>query len=293
MTRPNSRQTLIGIDVGGTFTDFVWLHEDNLHIHKTATTPADQSRAMVTGLDILGVDATAPIVHGTTVATNALLERRGARTALLTTRGFADVLAIGRQNRPHLYRLSQQRPPPLVPQNLRFEIAERLDQHGHVILPLHEEAFPDLVSRLREEQVESLAIVFLFSFQEPTHEQRAAELIRDQLPDLPLSLSSEILPEYREYERTATTVINAYVRPLVARYLSRLDETLSTHPISMMQSNGGTIGVQQASKQAARLVLSGPAGGVVGAFGLARQAMDTNTPHILTFDMGGTSTDVA
>lgn len=284
---------LVGIDVGGTFTDFVWLHEGALHIHKEATTPADQSHAIVAGLEWLGVGATAPIVHGTTVATNALLERRGARTALLTTQGFADVLAIGRQNRPHLYRLSQYRPPPLVPQRLRLEITERLDKSGTVVVPLNEEALPDIMARLRDEKVESLAIVFLFSFLDPTHEQRAASLIRDHLPDLPLSLSSDILPEYREYERTATTVINAYVRPLVARYLHRLDEALGTHPISMMQSNGGTIGVQQSSEQAARLVLSGPAGGVVGAFGLARQAMDTDAPHILTFDMGGTSTDVA
>lgn len=293
MTGSDRKQTLVGIDVGGTFTDFVWLREGKLHIHKAATTPADQSRAIVAGLEALGVDATAPIVHGTTVATNALLERRGARTALLTTRGFADVLAIGRQDRPHLYRLSQHRPPPLVPQHLRLEITERLDHTGTIIQPLDEKAIPDIVSLLRDEQVESLAIVFLFSFQEAAHEQRTAALIRDHLPDLPLSLSSSILPEYREYERTATTVINAYVRPLVARYLHRLETTLPTHPISMMQSNGGTVNVRQASEHAARLVLSGPAGGVVGAFGLARQAMGIDTPHILTFDMGGTSTDVA
>ena len=288
-----ANRQLVGIDVGGTFTDFVWLVDGRLEVHKAATTPADQSRAIVGGLATLGASAKAAVVHGTTVATNALLERRGARTALLTTQGFADVLAIGRQNRPYLYRLSQHRPPPLVPGDRRFEALERLDTQGRVLLPLDEDAVRALAARLVHENVESLAVVFLFSFQNPNHERRAAQLIREHLPDLPISLSIDILPEYREYERTATTVVNAYVRPLVARYLERLDDALGQRSISVMQSNGGTIGLAQASVQAARLVLSGPAGGVVGAFGLARRAMDTDAPQVLTFDMGGTSTDVA
>lgn len=279
--------------MGGTFTDFVWLLDGKLRVYKEATTPDDLSRAIVTGLEALGVAEDAAVVHGTTVATNALLERRGARTALLTTQGFGDVLAIGRQNRPHLYRLSQHRPPPLVPASRRFEVPERLDSHGRVLTPLDADATRTLAATLTEDGVESLAVVFLFSFQNPDHERQAARLIREHLPDLPLSLSVDILPEYREYERTATTVINAYVQPLVARYLKRLDTVLHKRPISVMQSNGGTIGLAQASEQAARLVLSGPAGGVVGAFGLARHALDTPSPRILTFDMGGTSTDVA
>lgn len=283
----------IGIDVGGTFTDFVWLVEGQLHTYKEATTPTDQSQAIVTGLDALGVASDAAVVHGTTVATNALLEYRGARTALLTTQGFSDVLAIGRQNRPYLYRLSQQRPPSLVPEPLRFEIAERLDADGNVLTPLAEDTIQQLVASLKEHEVESLAIIFLHAFQNPEHEHLAAALIRELLPDLSLSLSTDILPEYREYERTATTVINAYVQPIVARYLKRLDKALGTRSVRVMQSNGGTIGLRQASEQAARLVLSGPAGGVVGAFGLAQRAMNTDTPPILTFDMGGTSTDVA
>ena len=284
---------LVGIDVGGTFTDFVWLIDGALKVHKIATTPADQSKAIVEGLAALGAATEAAVVHGTTVATNALLEGRGARTALLTTKGFADVLAIGRQNRPHLYRLSQRRPPPLVPSAWRFEASERLDAQGRVLAPLDEENIHALATTLDREGIESLAIVFLFSFQNPDHERRAAHLIGEHLPDLPISLSVDILPEYREYERTATTVVNAYVRPLVARYLERLDDALGRRSISVMQSNGGTIGLAQASVQAARLVLSGPAGGVVGAFGLAQRAMDTDTPRALTFDMGGTSTDVA
>ncbi|WP_457652560.1 hydantoinase/oxoprolinase family protein [Rhodocaloribacter sp.] len=296
------RRQRVGIDVGGTFTDFVWLDDGRLTVHKGPTTPRDQSRAIVEGLDALGVAGDAAVVHGTTVATNALLERRGARTALLTTEGFADVLAVGRQNRPHLYRLSQRRPPPLVPAARRFEAPERLDAHGRTLTPLDEDAVARVAERLAAEGIESLAVVFLFSFQNPAHERRAAGIIRARCPGVMLSLSSEILPEYREYERTATTVVNAYVQPLVARYLARLDEALGARAAAqgrppgtcrVMQSNGGAIGLRQAAAQAARLVLSGPAGGVVGAFALARQALNTETPAIITFDMGGTSTDVA
>ncbi|MDX1546330.1 MAG: hydantoinase/oxoprolinase family protein, partial [Rhodothermales bacterium] len=284
---------LVGIDVGGTFTDFVWLVDGRIEVHKQATTPADQSRAIGEGLRVLGVGAHAGVVHGTTVATNALLERRGARTALLTTRGFADVLALGRQHRPALYGLAQHRPPPLVPRTARLEADERLDAEGRVLRPLDEDGVRALAAHLAEEDIESLAVVFLFSFRDPSHERRAAEIIRARLPALPISLSSEILPEYREYERTATTVINAYVQPLVSRYLDRLGSVLGSRPASVMQSNGGVIGLAQASAQAARLVLSGPAGGVVGAFGLVQQATGEATPAVLTFDMGGTSTDVA
>ena len=293
MSAHNQTPELIGIDVGGTFTDFVWLVDGVLHVHKEATTPEDQSRAVVAGLAELGVSEGATVVHGTTVATNALLERRGARTALLTTEGFADVLVIGRQNRPHLYRLSQERPPPLVPDALRFEVPERLDAQGHVLQPLDEAAVRRIAGRLEEEAVESLAVVFLFAYQNAEHERRAAQLIQEHLPDLPISTSSAVLPEYREYERTSTTTINAYVRPVVARYLNRLEETLGRRPVRVMQSNGGAIGLAQASEEAARLVLSGPAGGVVGAMAVARQAMEPDVPRLLTFDMGGTSSDVA
>lgn len=311
---------LVGIDVGGTFTDFVVWDAQQLRVHKAPTTPDDQSIAIVQGLRDLGLltdkadtvlRRSLAIVHGMTVATNALLERRGARTALLTTAGFADVLVIGRQNRPQLYRLQQARAAALVADQHRLEISERLEQHGAVVTPLDEAAIPALVEQLRAAAVESLAIVLLFSYRNPLHEHRAAALLRAALPDLPISLSCDILPEYREFERTATTVINAYVQPLVARYLARLERTLalemaaSAPSIRIMQSNGGVIGLQQAATQAARVVLSGPAGGVVGAFAVATQAMSTdisllpfslpkdNPVNLITFDMGGTSTDVA
>jgi N-methylhydantoinase A len=299
---------LVGIDVGGTFTDFVVLQAGRVRIHKVSTTPEDQSRAIITGLrelgllDVAGQGArpTLAIVHGMTVATNALLERRGATTALVTTAGFRDVLVIGRQNRPHLYHLTQQRPAAMVADALRLEVTERLDHTGAVIDALHEEAFDALAADLVRNDAESLAVCFLFSFRNPTHERRAAELIRARLPELPISLSSDILPEYREYERTATTVINAYVQPLVARYLRRLEQSVADFllvgsddgpdgfsrrsSLHIMQSNGGTIGLHQAAQQAARLVLSGPAGGVVGAFAVASQArqpqnLTTLKPH--------------
>ncbi len=282
----------VGVDVGGTFTDFVVITSDGIRVHKAPTTPDDQSRAIVAGLSALGIRS-ADIVHGMTVATNALLERAGARTALLTTDGFADVLTIGRQNRPELYAFTQQRPQSLVADEWRLQVRERLDCDGEVLTPLDADETEALAQRLRESDIQSLAIVFLFSFRNPEHETEAADIIRQVCPELPITLSSNILPEYREYERTATTVINAYVQPLVANYLSRLAHALPQSQIRVMQSNGGAIGLEQAAGQAARVVLSGPAGGVVGAFALAQQAMHTEHPQIITFDMGGTSTDVA
>jgi N-methylhydantoinase A len=284
---------LVGIDIGGTFTDFVILTRDEMRVHKRATTPGDQSRAIVDGLRELGVDAAAEVAHGTTIATNALLERRTARAALLTTAGFADVLIIGRQNRPHLYRFSQHRPAPLVPEEWRFEVTERLDAQGTVIQHLDESAVAALAEQLKAKGVESLAIVFLFSFLNPAHERRAADIVREAHPDVFLSLSSDILPEYREYERTVTTVVNAAVQPLVSRYLGRLATALEQRRLRVMQSSGGVIGLEQAAEQAARLVLSGPAGGVVGAFSLAQRVTGSGAPDLITLDMGGTSTDVA
>ena len=318
---------LVGIDVGGTFTDFVLLQDGRLRVHKEATTPANQSRAILAGLTHLGILTSsaeeaavdAELVHGTTIATNALLERQGARTALLTTSGFVDVIEIGRQNRPHLYALYQRRPHPLVAAALRFEAVERLDIHGNVLTALDEEALARTAAEIAAAAPQSLAICFLHSFRNPQHERRAAQILRRACPHLSISLSSDILPEYREYERTATTVINAYLLPLVGSYLEHLTDALAdaggqpSVPIRVMQSNGGAIGTTQAAREPARLVLSGPAGGVVGAFRLAQLASDEEMPpatdhtsssqtdrkrnqpgpRIITFDMGGTSTDVA
>jgi N-methylhydantoinase A len=285
-----------GVDTGGTFTDFVWLsHDGRLQIHKQLSTPADPAEAILAGLAALAVPATAAIVHGSTVATNALLERRGARTALITTTGFADVLAIGRQNRPDLYALVPQKAEPLVPRRWRFEVAERVTAQGEILVPLDEATLEPIWRRLRDDRIESVAVCLLFSFLRPEHEQRIKELLgKRQVPiegaPLSLSLSSEILPEYREYERTAATVINAYVAPLMSRYLEKLVAGVAPRPLTVMQSNGGVISAVTAGAQAARTVLSGPAGGVVGAHFVARQA---GFDDIITFDMGGTSTDVA
>ncbi|MFB6248336.1 MAG: hydantoinase/oxoprolinase family protein [Salinibacter sp.] len=287
-----SRSRAVGVDVGGTFTDFVVVTDEGLSVHKEPTS-TPQHAAVVAGLERIDGTAGAPVVHGTTAATNALLEREGARTALVTTEGFADVLAIGRQNRPALYDLQPSRPPPLVPADRRHTVPERLDADGEVLTPLDEAAVRRAADALAEQDVESVALVFLFSYQNPAHEERAAALLREALPDVPVTRSSALLPEYREYERTATTVVNAYVRPQVARYLDRLDTALAGRSVRVMQSNGGTIGLDTAADEAARLALSGPAGGVVGALGVARRALDTDAPRLLTLDMGGTSADVA
>ncbi len=283
----------IGIDTGGTFTDFARLKDGELVVCKTATTPQDQSLAVEEGVRRLGVAADAAISHGTTVATNALLERRGARCALIATQGFRDVLAIGRQNRPDLYALSQRRPPPLVPADLRFEVAERVAADGSVLTPLDERAVAALGEKLQGLDVAGVAIIYLFSFLYPEHERRTAEILKEYLPDARFSLSADILPEYREYERAATTVANAYLQPVAARYLDRLGRAVAPRPVRVMQSNGGVIGTKQAARRPARLALSGPAGGVVGAFRLAKTALGDEAPKILTLDMGGTSTDVA
>jgi N-methylhydantoinase A len=278
----------LGVDSGGTFTDFVWLDEaGRLRIHKELSTPADPARAILTGIQFLGVPDEAPIVHGTTVATNALLERRGARTGLITTEGFADVLAIGRQNRPELYSLRPWKGEPLAPRAWRLEVRERVTAEGEILVPLDPSTLAPIIARFRAEGVESVAVCLLFSFLRPEHEQ---EIGRALGSGFFVSLSSDILPEYREYERTATTVLNAYVGPLMGRYLERLEAGVAPRPLTIMQSNGGVISANAAARLAARTVLSGPAGGVVGARQVAGLAGLTD---IITIDMGGTSTDVA
>ena len=281
----------LGVDTGGTFTDFVWLGPDGRYqIHKQLSTPHDPSEAILTGIKKMAVPETAVVVHGSTVATNALLERKGARTALITTKGFADLLAIGRQNRPNIYALVPQNPPPLVPAAWRFEVDERVTASGEVLRPLNLADLPAIWQQLQAEQIESVAVCLLFSFLQPAHEQQIRSFLHSQADDLHISLSADILPEYREYERTATTVINAYVAPLMTRYLRRLAAGVQPRRLSVMQSNGGIISASTAGAEAARTALSGPAGGVVGARFVAEQA---GFSEIITFDMGGTSTDVA
>ncbi|MDX1412942.1 MAG: hydantoinase/oxoprolinase family protein [Candidatus Promineifilaceae bacterium] len=283
----------LGTDTGGTFTDFVWLDtHGRFQIHKQLSTPHDPSQSILEVIEQLAIPADAEIVHGSTVATNALLERKGARTALITTAGFADVLAIGRQNRPELYALVPQKSPALVPSRWRFEAHERITADGAVQLPLDLDDLEPVLEQLAADGIESIAICLLFSFLYPNHELAIRRLLLEhqKLRGVHISLSSEILPVYREYERTATTVINAYVAPLMSGYLSKLASGLGDRHLTVMQSNGGTIDATMAAKQAARTVLSGPAGGVVGARFVAGRA---GYEDLVTFDMGGTSTDVA
>ncbi len=279
--------TVLGVDIGGTFTDFVLVQDGKITVHKRLSTPRDPSVALLEGIAHLALAPQANVVHGSTIATNALLERRGARTALVTTRGFADVLAIGRQERPDLYALVPQLPLPLVPPELRFEVEERVTADGTPLVALDPQALDPLVAQIRAQGAESVAICLLFSFLYPEHERLIGAALNGHVA---VSLSSEILPEYREYERMSTTVINAYVAPLMDRYLRRVEEGLAGRRLRIMQSNGGVITAATARKEAARTVLSGPAGGAVGAFHVARLA---GFDHIISFDMGGTSTDVA
>ncbi|MCP5100448.1 MAG: hydantoinase/oxoprolinase family protein [Chloroflexi bacterium] len=281
----------LGVDTGGTFTDFVWLDANGrFNIHKQLSTPQDPSLAILSGIQHHAISEQTDVVHGSTVATNALLERRGAKTALITTKGFADVLAIGRQNRPDIYALVPQKPAPLVPAKWRFGVDERVDANGRILHPLSDDNIAVIINAIEADEIESVAVCLLFSFLQPVHEQQIRKAIASRLPHLHVSLSSEILPEYREYERTTTTVINAYVAPLMGHYLKKLAQGVAPRQLTVMQSNGGVISAQTAGHEAARTALSGPAGGVVGARFVAEQA---DIHHIITFDMGGTSTDVA
>jgi N-methylhydantoinase A len=284
----------LGVDVGGTFTDLVALVEGGLITAKVPTTPRNQAQGVVAALDIVqpDVEAVASFAHGSTVATNALLERRGARTALVTTEGFRDVIEIGRQNRPALYDLTRDRPPPLVPRELRFTVRERMSPEG-VLVPLDEDSVGAAVAACREAGVEAVAVCLLFGFLHPEHERKVGEALRRALPDARISLSSEVLPEFREYERCSTTVCNSYLAPRLGAYLERLADEVATLGLPsplVMQSSGGTAEIATAAAHAASCLLSGPAGGVVGAAWVAGLS---GFRDLLTFDMGGTSTDVA
>ena len=285
----------IGVDTGGTFTDFVFERDGRLNLFKVPSTPSDPSLAIQQGLARICAETGSrldriEVVHGTTVGTNALLQRKGARVALVTTRGFEDVLVIGRQARPELYNLNAVKPPALVDDGLRLGVRERVVATGEVLEPLNESDVRKLVRQLKREKVEAVAICLLFSFLHPEHEERIASALSSL--DVPLSISSRILPEYREYERTSTVVINAYLQPLMGRYLTRLSGNTKHTKLNLrvMQSSGGSISADVAAVEPVRTILSGPSGGVVGALRAARSA---GIQNVITFDMGGTSTDVA
>ncbi len=288
---------LLGVDVGGTFTDAVLFDGATLHAAKTPTTPGEESTGTMTAIEevLRRAGAVAADVesfsHGMTVGTNALLEERGARTALVATRGFADLLEIGRQNRPDLYRLCAPKPTPLVEPELRFEAAERVGPVG-VIEPLPVDEPERLAKALRESGAESVAVCLLFSYVDPAHERRIAEHLRQVLPGVHVSASHEVLPRFREYERCSTAAIDAYLSPLLGRYLNRLSAAAAEAGLPqplVMRSSGGVASLEEAARAGAWSVLSGPAGGAVGASLLARISGDGNA---LGFDMGGTSCDV-
>jgi N-methylhydantoinase A len=284
----------LGVDVGGTFTDLVALVDGRLITAKVPTTPRNQARGVVAALRAVGsaVGAVASFVHGSTVATNALLERRGARTALVTTEGFRDVIEIGRQNRPALYDLTRDRPAALVPRGLRFTVRERVGRSG-VLVPLDKESVRAAVDACRRAEVEAVAVCLLFGFLHPEHEQQVGEALAKALPGVQVSLSSAVLPEFREFERCSTTVCNSYLAPRLGAYLQSLShevEALGLPSPLVMQSSGGAADIETAAEHAASCLLSGPAGGVVGAAWVAGLS---GYRDLLTFDMGGTSTDVA
>ena len=291
-----NQRTIAGVDVGGTFTDFIFLDaEGNLTARKRPSTPADPSEGVAAGLlaarsaGELGADF--DLSHGTTVATNALLERSGANTALILTQGFRDTLAIGRQERRNLYSLNPSRPAPLLSRENCYELPERMDWRGEIVTPLDEAAAETLLNELTAKGVESLAVCFLFSYLNPLHEQTVGRMARER--GLNVSLSCEIAPEPREFERASTTAANAFVSPILRRYLSELEtkaREAGAKTLRVMQSNGGALSAAEAGRQAVKTALSGPAGGVVAAAELGRAV---NLARLLTFDMGGTSADVA
>ncbi len=287
----------IGIDIGGTFTDIVCVtRQGSLLVRKVPSTPDDYSRSVLECLPGLfeeagsGPSQVQEVIHGTTVATNALLQGSGARTALITTEGFRDVLELRRIRMPELYNWDWDKPPDLVPRRLRREVRERVDAAGRVIHPLDCRQAEQVIGEVAASGVESLAVCLINSYANPEHEEKLAAMIRQKRPDLPLSLSSHILREVREYERTATTVVNAYVLPIVQRYVRSLQTAFARlgmgAPLLIMQSNGGVMTAEACRRQPVYIIESGPAAGVIASQELARRM---NLDNVITFDMGGTT----
>ena len=295
MSGGEKRQLRVGVDIGGTFTDIiVHLPDGRLIKRKLSSTPDDYARAIVEGIVAATGEAAGDIheiVHATTVATNAILERRGAKTALITTEGFRDVLELRRIRIPLSYDLGWEKPPPLVGRALRFEVSERLDHLGQVLTPLAEEELDSIVEAISSADVEAIAVCLLHSYRNPAHERRIGEILRARLPGRHISLSSTVLPEIQEFERTSTTVVNAYVQPLIASYLVTLRERLGaakvSAPVLVMQSNGGLVPAGTAAERPVTIIESGPAAGVVAALRAAREGGYDN---VITLDMGGTTT---
>ncbi len=292
---------LVGVDVGGTFTDFYALDEANgvEFVHKTPSTPANPATAIVDGLKRLCAEKDIPpgeitrLAHGTTVGTNALIQRIGADVAVITTEGFRDLMEIGRQIRPKMYDFHADNPPPLAPRHRRFEVRERIGSKGQVVTELTDEAIAGAVEDVRRAGVKACAVCLLFSFLNPSHERRVGDALRAALPDLFVSLSSEVQPEFREYERFSTTLLNSYMQPTLSDYMTFLERALATDlpsaTIGINQSSGGLMSITRARQFPIRTALSGPAAGAIGAIHMARLS---DRPSVITLDMGGTSADV-
>ncbi|HEU4976500.1 MAG TPA: hydantoinase/oxoprolinase family protein [Baekduia sp.] len=296
-----SRLARVGIDVGGTFTDAVLMDEDGgLHVAKVRSTPRDAAIGFLDGLSELARRSGVPaqelgyLAHGTTVATNAIVQGRLARAALITTAGFRDILEIGTQQRRAVYDLWAPQPAPVIPRERCHEVRGRLDAQGAEVEPLDEEDVRAVAAQLREQEVEAVAVVLLFSFVDPSHERRVGEILAEELPDVPVALSSQVAPEFREYLRASTTALNAALLPVAGDYVRRLSSTLGDDgvrtPLHLMQSNGGVATAQTAARLPVGLVASGPAAGVIGA---ARLGDAVGERDLLTFDMGGTTADIA
>jgi N-methylhydantoinase A len=289
----------LAVDIGGTFTDIVLDVGRDRKTRKVLTTPVHPEQAVLDGMRLILADARAHardidvFIHGTTLATNAVIERRGAKTALIATEGFRDVLDIGTESRYDQYDLSIDKPKPLVPRALRFTVPERIDSHGGVRLPLDEAAVRALVPKLRAQNVKSVAIAFLHAYANATHERRAAEILRAEMEDVRVTLSSEVCPEIREYERTSTAVANAYVQPLIDGYLGRMAEALQAEQfrgsIYLVTSGGGVTSIDTARRFPVRLLESGPAGGAIFASQIAASLGESK---VLSFDMGGTTAKI-
>jgi N-methylhydantoinase A len=298
MMIPTQARFRIGVDIGGTFTDAMLVNEvtGESWLRKVPTTPSDPSVGFIEATERVMRDAGVPveavsyIVHGTTIATNAIIEGNGAKTGFVTTQGFRDILEMQRQMRPSLYDLRFIKPKPLVPRNLAFEVPERLNARGEVLIPLDEDAVRAIARRLKQEAVEAIAVCFMHGYLNGAHERRAGEIIREEFPEAALSLSSEVAPEIREYFRASTTTINAAVQPIVKRYLQSIEERLRgmgmTAELLVMQSNGGVFTFEAATEKPVFLIESGPAAGVIAATHLGNLLGQRD---VMSFDMGGTT----
>ena len=292
----------IGVDVGGTFTDFhaMNISDGRVCLHKTPSTPSDPSESIINGLGTLlednqiDVKDVVRLAHGTTVATNALIQRRGGKVAVVTTEGFKDLLEIGRQIRPKMYDLKADNPLPLSDRHMRFEITERVGSKGQIIKPLSDDSIKNIIKIVNESKADACAVCLLFSFLMPEHEKKIGDELRKSIPGLHVSLSAEVQPEFREYERFSTTLLNAYLQPMIGRYMQSLGEKFTKKApnarLGINQSSGGLMSVERAGAMPIRTALSGPAAGTVGAI---YQAKLGKKPNIITLDMGGTSADVA